>query len=36
MRQSPVFLMGFAAIGIALSLVLAYYDWVPVELLTAQ
>jgi hypothetical protein len=36
MKRSPVFLAGFTALGIAVSLALAYYEWIPVDLLTAQ
>jgi hypothetical protein len=34
MKQSPVFLAGFTAVGIFVSLAFAYYGWVPVDLLT--
>jgi hypothetical protein len=35
MKRSPVFLAGITAVGVAVSLALAYYDWMPVNLLTA-
>jgi hypothetical protein len=35
MKHGPVFLAGLTVIGIAVSLALAYFEWVPVDLLAA-